>query len=306
MRLTKNSIEKISPKSEVCQFQDQLVSELWLAVYPSGEKVWHLHLHIQGKEKNVSIGPYPKFDLHSARKTACEQLEKRSDDAGSDILLCDNWRRLDDQKRVQLSKVIRDRKKVKFRPNLFFQDRKKMEKKVADLRLKERERSKLYRQKQEELEIDEAWKTYQQTKNPATLSGLLRSENVINNPLPPAMAQEIANFLDQVTPQSQDSDNVADDRVFMTYWRHTELKNGVEPLLMDLDAVSECVTFMEAIGRPLPHENIELRLKLGYAAWRENNNERLEKTAKVLLEMTDKLAEGEDQGDEDQRDEVAQ
>ena len=184
---------------------------------------------------------------------------------------------------------------MKFRPNLFFQDRKKTEKKVTDLRLKERERSKLYRQKQEELEIDEAWKTYQQTKNPATLSGLLRSENVINNPLPTAMAQEIANFLDQVTPQSQDSDNVADDRVFMTYWRHTELKNGVEPLLMDLDAVSECVTFMEAIGRPLPHENIELRLKLGYAAWRENNDERLEKTAKVLLEMTDKLAEGEDQ-----------
>ena len=187
--------------------------------------------------------------MHSARKTAREQLEKRSDDAGSDILLCDNWRRLDDQKRVQLSKVIRDRKRVKFRPNLFFQDRKKTEKKVADLRLKERERSKLYRQKQEELEIDEAWKTYQQTKNPATLSGLLRSENVINNPLPPAMAQEIANLLDQVIPQYQDSDNVADDRVFMTYWRHTELKNGVEPLLMDLDAVSECVTFMEVIGR---------------------------------------------------------
>ena len=55
---------------------------------------------------------------------------------------------------------------------------------------------------------------------------------------------------------------------------------------------------MEAIGRPLSHENIELCLKLGYAAWRENNNERLEKTAKVLLEMTDKLAEGEDQVDE--------
>ena len=297
MRLTKNSIDEILPGSEMLQFQDHLVSELWLAVHPSGKKNWYLHFPIQGKEKIMSIGPYPKVDLRSARKTARERLQESSDDAGPDTLLQDNRRVFDEQKRIKLSQVIKDRKSLKFRPNPFFQDPNKTSKKVADLRLKEEEQRKFYRQKQEEFEIEIAWKKYQYTKNPVILSDLLRSENVINNPLPIGMAQEIAYFLDQAKPQCHNTVSVDDDRVFMTYWRHTELKNGVEPLLMDLDAVSECVTFMEAIGRPIPFENIELLLKTGYAAWRKNNAEKLQKSAKVLREITNQPTDDEDQDD---------
>ena len=54
---------------------------------------------------------------------------------------------------------------------------------------------------------------------------------------------------------------------------------------MDLEAVGECVTLMEAIGRPVSFENIERRIKSGYAVWREANAEKLGKSAKVIREM---------------------
>ena len=298
MRLTKTSIEELAPRSETRQYQDHLVSGLWLVVQPSGEKIWYLYLPHHPKEIAFSIGSYSDIDLRSARKIAREQMKGSLDDIGFYTSSYDKLPLLSEQKRVKLSQVMNEHKNVKFRPNPLFQDRKRATKRVADLRLKEKEQRKFYRQKQEEIEIEMAWNAFQQTKNLAILSKLLRSENVRNNPLPVKMLKEIAYFLDLVTPQAQKAGNVDDERVFMTYWRHTEFKNGVEPLLMDLGAVSECVVFMEVIGRPLPFENIESRLKLGYATWRKNNDDKLEKSAKVLREMIIQPEENQNGGDE--------
>ena len=296
MKLTKNIIDEITSGPEMLQFRDHLISGLCLAVHPTGEKIWRLYWPAQGKEEIVSIGPYPKIDLRAARKIARRQLQKSAVNVGTDIFLQGNPRLIDEQKRVKLSQIIKERENVKFRPNPLFQDLRSTNKNVYDLRLKEEKQRKIYLQKQEKIEIVSAWEKYQKTKNLAILSDLLRSENVINNPLPIGMLQEIAYFLDQAAPQSQDKDRVDDDRVFMTYWRHTELENGVEPLLMDLEAVGECVTFMEAIGRPISFKNIKYRIKLGYAAWRKNNAVKLEKSAKVIREMKNQSvdAEGKD------------
>jgi len=297
MRLTKKSVDEIQSGPDLRQFPDHLVSELWLIVYPSGVKNWHLRLPIGEKEKIVLVGSYPQLDLRGARKAARSWLQEASYSSEPHHFQGDSRRLLDEHKRVKLSQVLKDRESVKFKPNPLFQDQKKIAKKASDLRLKEEEHRKFYRQKQEEIEIETAWKSYQKTKNLAILSNLLRSENLINNPLPIEMAKEIAHCLEQVMLQSNDASAVDDDRIFMTYWRHTELKNGVAPLLMNLEAVRECVTFMEAIGRPIPYENIELSLKARYAEWRENNSEKLEKSAKVLREMTNKPTEGEDPDD---------
>ena len=62
---------------------------------------------------------------------------------------------------------------------------------------------------------------------------------------------------------------------------------------MDLEAVGECVTFMEAIGRPVSFENIEWRIKSGYAVWREANAEKLGKSAKVIREMKNQPSDSE-------------
>jgi hypothetical protein len=297
MRLTKNSVEEIQSGPDMRQFRDHLVPELWLIVYPSGVKNWHLCVPTGEKEKIVSIGSYPQVDLREARKEARSWLQDASYSPEPHYFQRDNRRLLDEHKRVKLSQVMKDRESVKFKPNPLFQDQKKITQKASDLRLKEEEQRKFFRQKQEEIEIETAWKTYQKTQNPAILSDLLRSENLINNPLPIEMAREIAHFLDHVTSQSDDASAVDDNRIFMTYWRHTELKNGVAPLLMNSEAVHECVTFMEAIGRPIPYENIEIFLKDRYVEWRKNNSEKLEKSAKVLREMTNKPTEGEDPDD---------
>ena len=186
---------------------------------------------------------------------------------------------------------------MKFKPNPLFQDLRSTNKNVVDLRLKEEKQRKLYLQRQGEIEIAVAWQKYQQTKNLAILSNLLRSESVINNSLPTGMAMEIAYFLDQAEPKSQDVGGVDDDRIFMTYWRYTELENGVDPLLMDLEAVGECVTLMEAIGRPVSFENIEWRIKLGYAVCREANSEKFGKSAKVIREMKNQPEDAENTND---------
>lgn len=48
---------------------------LYLFLSPSGAKLWRLKYRFMGKEKTLSIGPYPKVTLNDARKARDEAKE---------------------------------------------------------------------------------------------------------------------------------------------------------------------------------------------------------------------------------------
>ena len=105
------------------------------------------------------------------------------------------------------------------------------------------------------------------------------------------MAEELAAFLDLVKPQAQAAPDRDDDRIFMVYWRHTELKTGSNPLVLDEAALAACADFMEAIGRPCSRETLRVRVSEHYADWRVHHEARLQKSMQVLKDLPSGVAE---------------
>ena len=103
------------------------------------------------------------------------------------------------------------------------------------------------------------------------------------------MSETIADFLEKHISANggfQWNTEGDDNHIFITYWRHTEFKTGVAPLLLDANALDECAAFMEAIGRGLSLNTIRLRVKGGYQNWRKHNSAKLKNCAKILKSLT--------------------
>ena len=61
---------------------------LYLLITPSGGKSWYLKYRYEGKEKKVSIGPYPKISVEDARIRKAEAKKQHQ----SSCLLFGEWR----------------------------------------------------------------------------------------------------------------------------------------------------------------------------------------------------------------------
>ena len=179
MRLTRKSIDEIVSGPEVLQFRDHVASGLYLRVHPTNEKTWYLGSPAKGKEKVVYLDKYFKINLRAARKIARIQLQEIYIDIAYASFPQGTSHLIDEQKRVKIAQIVSDWEIVKFKPNPLFQDPRSTNKNVVDLRLKEEKQRKLYLQRQGEIEIAVAWQKYQQTKNLAILSNLLRDESLI-------------------------------------------------------------------------------------------------------------------------------
>ncbi|EQB3908538.1 tyrosine-type recombinase/integrase [Klebsiella pneumoniae] len=74
MKLTIKKIETAKPADKPYKLFDG--GGLYLHVTPNGSKLWRLKYRFAGKEKTLSIGPYPQTSLASARKAAYEAKEQ--------------------------------------------------------------------------------------------------------------------------------------------------------------------------------------------------------------------------------------
>ncbi|MCJ2117655.1 integrase arm-type DNA-binding domain-containing protein [Methylobacterium sp. J-001] len=74
--LTMQSVERHKPQSAGrVEIPDAALPGFYLVVQPSGAKSWAVRYRFGGKTRKFTIGPYPLFDLGSARAAAREALQ---------------------------------------------------------------------------------------------------------------------------------------------------------------------------------------------------------------------------------------
>ena len=306
MILTEKSIRGIKPKSLEQKITDNVIPELSLfvaAALENGTKSWRLQISPSNVKEELVLGQYPAVSLRAARKESRRLLNSIKNDTNSYTTCFETSKRvfkplnkndvlMSSKNKEKLSKFVNSTKNTrsKFKANPIFERNleKSSEKTFLDSRrLKEKEeaRIKLESDRKIEMEQRKLWHQYKKTQNPRILADFLRSDVLIKRPLSSEMGQEIANLLDSIMYQSDEIIGADDDRIFMTYWRHTEFKNGVDPVVIDFEAVQECVKFMNAVGRPKSPESVSYRITEHYSDWRNLNSLKLKKSAKVLEEM---------------------
>lgn len=83
MALTDVTIRNAKPREKVYKLADS--GGLYLQINPTGSRLWRLKYRVDGREKKLSIGPYPDFSLSEARRRrdeAREQLAMGKDPSG--------------------------------------------------------------------------------------------------------------------------------------------------------------------------------------------------------------------------------
>lgn len=74
MALTDTAIRKAKPEAREYKMADG--GGLYLLITPAGGKLWRLKFRIDGREKKLSIGPYPEISLAEARRRRDEAREQ--------------------------------------------------------------------------------------------------------------------------------------------------------------------------------------------------------------------------------------
>jgi integrase len=68
--MTKLSVEAVKPKATRFEIGDRKVTGLRLIVQPSGAKSWAVRYTAAGRDRRLTLGPYPTLQLDDARKRA--------------------------------------------------------------------------------------------------------------------------------------------------------------------------------------------------------------------------------------------
>ena len=274
MRLTEELIASLQRSGQSRQLYDSVVEGLCLSISGSGAKTWYLCSEFLGEDERIKLGVHPKLSVKAARLKA-NRIDALADDFEQKKLTRTPMQPRQAAQRIQ-KKAAHHSRSVE--PARAFQHQ---------------EQSRLCQseQQREQAELQLLWNTYEVSRDLQVLSELLRSRHLQKHPLPAGMAEELADFLDLVKPHAQAAPDRDDDHIFMVYWRHTELKTGSNPLVLDEAALAACADFMEAIGRPCSRETLRVRVSEHYADWRVQHEARLQKSMQVLKDLPSGVAE---------------
>ena len=290
MRLSNKLVHELRPLGRNQTFEDDAIPFLLLTVYPNGKKLWFLRHRTSIGDALISLGAFSEVDVTYARRKA-KALMKRIDGGwqNNDLLEREKSHLFNVKRQVSLSKMMKERDGRQFRPNPMFQPKQKPANQGVDVRRAAHEKSAYQNKQRQRVEIYAAWERYETSLDISHLLPLLREGYFSQQLMPIGMSEMIADFLEKHIPANggfQWNTEGDDNHIFMTYWRHTEFKTGVAPLLLDANALDECAAFMEAIGRGLRLDTIGSRVKRGYQNWRKHNSEKLKNSAKVLKSLT--------------------
>lgn len=274
MRLTEELIASLQRNGQSRHLYDSVVEGLCLSISGSGAKTWYLCSEFLGEDERIKLGVHPKLSVKAARLKA-NRIDALADDFEQKKLTRTPMQPRQAAQRIQ-KKAAHHSRSVE--PARAFQHQ---------------EQSRLCQseQQREQAELQLLWNTYEVSRDLQVLSELLRSRHLQKHPLPAGMAEELADFLDLVKPHAQAAPDRDDDHIFMVYWRHTELKTGSNPLVLDEAALAACADFMEAIGRPCSRETLRVRVSEHYADWRVQHEARLQKSMQVLKDLPSGVAE---------------
>ena len=274
MRLTEELIASLQRNGQSRHLYDSVVEGLCLSISGSGAKTWYLCSEFLGEDERIKLGVHPKLSVKAARLKA-NRIDALADDFEQKKLTRTPMQPRQAAQRIQ-KKAAHHSRSVE--PARAFQHQ---------------EQSRLCQseQQREQAELQLLWNTYEVSRDLQVLSELLRSRHLQKHPLPAGMAEELAAFLDLVKPHAQAAPDRDDDHIFMVYWRHTELKTGSNPLVLDEAALAACADFMEAIGRPCSRETLRVRVSEHYADWRVQHEAQLQKSTQVLKDLPSGAAE---------------
>ncbi|MGB0540771.1 MAG: Arm DNA-binding domain-containing protein [Paracoccaceae bacterium] len=274
MRLTEELIASLQRNGQSRHLYDSVVEGLCLSISGSGAKTWYLCSEFLGEDERIKLGVHPKLSVKAARLKA-NRIDALADDFEQKKLTRTPMQPRQAAQRIQ-KKAAHHSRSVE--PARAFQHQ---------------EQSRLCQseQQREQAELQLLWNTYEVSRDLQVLSELLRSRHLQKHPLPAGMAEELADFLDLVKPHAQAAPDRDDDHIFMVYWRHTELKTGSNPLVLDEAALAACADFMEAIGRPCSRETLRVRVSENYADWRVQHEAQLQKSTQVLKDLPSGAAE---------------
>ena len=274
MRLTEELIASLQRNGQSRHLYDSVVEGLCLSISGSGAKTWYLCSEFLGEDERIKLGVHPKLSVKAARLKA-NRIDALADDFEQKKLTRTPMQPRQAAQCIQ-KKAAHHSRSVE--PARAFQHQ---------------EQSRLCQseQQREQAELQLLWNTYEVSRDLQVLSELLRSRHLQKHPLPAGMAEELADFLDLVKPHAQAAPDRDDDHIFMVYWRHTELKTGSNPLVLDEAALAACADFMEAIGRPCSRETLRVRVSEHYADWRVQHEARLQKSMQVLKDLPSGVAE---------------
>ncbi len=274
MRLTEELIASLQRNGQSRHLYDSVVEGLCLSISGSGAKTWYLCSEFLGEDERIKLGVHPKLSVKAARLKA-NRIDALADDFEQKKLTRTPMQPRQAAQRIQKKAASHSRS---VEPARAFQHQ---------------EQSRLCQseQQREQAELQLLWNTYEVSRDLQVLSELLRSRHLQKHPLPAGMAEELAAFLDLVKPHAQAASERDDDHIFMVYWRHTELKTGSNPLVLDEAALAACADFMEAIGRPCSHETLRVRVSEHYADWRVQHEAQLQKSTQVLKDLPSGAAE---------------
>ena len=274
MRLTEELIASLQRNGQSRHLYDSVVEGLCLSISGSGAKTWYLCSEFLGEDEHIKLGVHPKLSVKAARLKA-NRIDALADDFEQKKLTRAPMQTGQAAQRIQKKTTCPSRP---VEPARAFQ---------------RQEQARLCQSEQqcEQAELQLLWNTYEVSRDLQVLSELLRSRHLQKHPLPAGMAEELAAFLDLVKPHAQAASERDDDHIFMVYWRHTELKTGSNPLVLDEAALAACADFMEAIGRPCSRETLRVRISEHYADWRVQHEARLQKSMQVLKDLPSGAAE---------------
>ena len=75
-RLTSIGIERVRPPARGrADYADAVLPGLHLRVTEKGHKSWSVMYRVNGKQRRMTLGSYPKLDLSQARAAAREALQ---------------------------------------------------------------------------------------------------------------------------------------------------------------------------------------------------------------------------------------
>jgi hypothetical protein len=274
MRLTEELIASLQRNGQSRHLYDSVVEGLCLSISCSGAKTWYLCSDFLGEDERIKLGVHPKLSVKAARLKA-NRIDALADDFEQKKLTRTPMQPRQAAQRIQ-KKAAHHSRSVE--PARAFQHQ-------------EQSRFCQSEQQREQAELQLLWNTYEVSRDLQVLSELLRSRHLQKHPLPAGMAEELADFLDLVKPHAQAAPDRDDDYIFMVYWRHTELKTGSNPLVLDEAALAACADFMEAIGRPRSRETLRVRVSEHYANWRVQHEAQLQKSTQVLKDLPSGAAE---------------
>ena len=274
MRLTEELIASLQRSGQSRQFYDSVVEGLCLSISGSGAKTWYLCSKFLGEYECIKLGVHPKLSVKAARLKA-NRIDALADDFEQKKLTRTPMQPRPAAQRIQKKAARHGRPGEPAR----------------EFQHQEQSRLCQSEQQREQAELQLLWNTYEVSRDLQVLSELLRSRHLQKHPLPAGMAEELAAFLDLVKPHAQAAPDRDDDYIFMVYWRHTELKTGSNPLVLDEAALSACADFMDAIGRPRSRETLRVRVSEHYADWRVQHEAQLQKSTQVLKDLPSGAAE---------------